>query len=78
MIDLKSASRITIIAKPNSPKTEILGYDQERQAYRVNVHAKPEAGKANIELVKFFSKLTKKRVRIVSGLTSKEKVLVFE
>ncbi len=78
MTDLKGASRITIIAKPNSPKTEILGFDEERQAYRMNVHAKPEAGKANIEVVKFFSKLTKKRVRIVSGLTSKEKVLVFE
>jgi uncharacterized protein (TIGR00251 family) len=69
--------RITIRAKPNSPKTEIVTYDDEKKAYKVNVHAPPEGGKANIEIVKFFSKLTKKKVRIVSGLTSKEKVLVF-
>lgn len=75
---MEFSGRITIIAKPNSPKTELLGYGEEKQAYRVNVHAPPEGGKANIELVKFFSKLTKKKVRIVSGLTSKKKVLVFE
>jgi len=67
-----------IIVKPNSPKSELLGYDKERQAYRVAIKAKPEDNKANIEIIKFFSRLLKKRVHIISGLKSKEKLLKTE
>lgn len=66
---------LKILAKPNSPKTEIVGWDESRSALRVNVHAKPEDNEANIEIVKFFSKLLKKKVTIKSGLRSKEKIL---
>jgi uncharacterized protein (TIGR00251 family) len=68
-------SHIKILVKPNSPKTEIIRWDEERSALRVNVHAKPEDNEANIEVVKFFSKLLKKKVSIKSGLRSKEKLL---
>lgn len=64
-----------IIVKPNSSRNEILGYDKERKAYRINIKAKPEGNKANIEIIKFFSRLLKKRVSIVKGLKSKEKVI---
>lgn len=64
-----------IIVKPNSPKTEIKYYDKEKQAYRVNVRAQPEKGKANIEIIKYFSKLLKKKVKIVKGLKNKEKII---
>lgn len=64
-----------IIVKPNSPKNEIMGFDEDKQAYRVNIKAKPEDNKANIELIKFFSKLTKKRVMLISGLKSREKTI---
>lgn len=64
-----------IIIKPNSSKNEILGYDKEKNAYRINIKAKPQDNKANIELIKFFSKLLKKRVRIAKGLKSKKKVI---
>jgi len=67
-----------IIVKPNSFKNEILEYDKERKAYRVAIKAKPEANKANIEIIKFFSKLFKKRVRIIKGLKSKEKIIKIE
>jgi uncharacterized protein len=67
-----------IIVKPNSPKNEVLGFDKEKNAYRVMIHAKPEDNKANIEIVKFFSKLLKKKVRIVKGLRGREKVLKVE
>ena len=67
-----------IIVKANSSKNEILGYDKEREAYRVNIKAKAEANKANIEIIKFFSRLLKKRVRIVKGLKSKEKIILAE
>ncbi|MGV8141678.1 MAG: DUF167 domain-containing protein [Candidatus Woesearchaeota archaeon] len=66
---------LKILVKPNSPKTEIIRWDTERGALRVNVHAKPEDNEANIEIVKFFSKLLKKKVIIKSGLRSKEKIL---
>jgi len=67
-----------IIVKPNSSKNEILGFDKERNAYRVAIHAKPEDNRANIEIVKFFSKLLKKKVRIVKGLRGREKVIKTE
>ena len=68
-------NNLKIRVKPNSPKTQILEYDNERKALRVNVHAKPENNEANLEVIKFFSKLLKKRVTIKSGLRSKEKIL---
>lgn len=71
------SGRLKITAKPNSPKTEIAGFDKAKQAIKVNVKAQPEKGKANAEIIKFFSKLTKKKVEIVSGLTSKTKMLRF-
>jgi len=44
----------------------------------VNIKAKAEQNKANIEIIKFFSKLLKKRVRIIKGLKSREKILNVE
>lgn len=67
-----------IIVKPNSNKNEVIGYDGERGAYRVNIKAKPEDNKANIEVIKFFSRLLKRRVKIIKGLKGKEKLLRVE
>lgn len=69
--------KLAINVKTNSPKTEITGFDDSKKALKVNVHAQPEKNKANTEIIKFFSRLTKKKVNIISGLTSKKKVLVF-
>ena len=66
---------LKILVKANSSKTEIKGYDANRKALRVNVKALPEKGKANAEIVKFFSKMLKKRIKISSGLSSREKTL---
>ena len=70
-------NRVKIIVKPNSPRTEIIKWDDERNAFRVAAGAAPEKDKANKEVVKFFSKLLKKKVEIVSGGSSREKVLMF-
>ena len=70
-------NRVKIIVKPNSSKTEIIKWDSERDALRVSVGAAPEKDKANKEVVKFFSKLMKKKVEIASGGGSREKVLRF-
>ena len=68
---------LAIVVRPSSPKSEILGYDESRKALKVAIAAAPDKNKANIEVIKFFSKLTKKKVEIVSGIKSKSKVLRF-
>ncbi len=67
-----------VIIKPNSSRNEILSYDQERGAYRINIKARAEDNKANIEVIKFLSRSLKKRVGIVKGFKSKEKVINVE
>jgi len=66
---------ITILVKPNAKKDEILEWDEERKALRVAIAAPPEDNKANIAIVKFFSRLIGRQVRIVRGNTSKRKIL---
>jgi uncharacterized protein (TIGR00251 family) len=69
---------LKIIVKTNSPKTQIIDWDETKCALKVNVHAKPENNEANIEVIRFFSKLLKKKVIIKSGTRSKEKLLYIE
>ncbi len=66
---------LKITVKTGSPKTEIIGYDESKKALKLGVHAPPTEGKANLEIIKFFSKTLKKKVEIKSGKTSKEKLL---
>jgi hypothetical protein len=50
-----------------------------RQVYNddgKSANAIPDKNKANIEIVKFFSKLLKKKVEIKKGMKSRNKVLV--
>ena len=68
-------SKFKVIVKPNSKKNEILGYDENKKSYRVAIKERAEKGKANLELVKFLNKLLKKRVKIIKGLRSKEKLI---
>jgi len=68
---------INVWVKPNSDSTEILGYDKEKNLLRISLKSKPQDGKANLELVKFLKKLTKKQARIKTGLKSRKKVVVF-
>ncbi|HLF53830.1 MAG TPA: DUF167 domain-containing protein [Candidatus Nanoarchaeia archaeon] len=67
-----------IIVKANAPRNEIVRFDDEKKAYIVNIKAKAEQNKANIEIIKFFSRLLKKDARIIKGLKSKEKILRLE
>ena len=68
-------NRLKIIVKPNCGENQIMGFDSAKDAVKVAICAPAEDNKANIEVVKFFSKLLKKKVRIRSGLRSKEKLL---
>ena len=64
-----------VVIKPNSPKNEIIGYDDSKKAYKINIKEKAEDNKANKGLIKFLSKELGKRVKIKSGLRSKEKLI---
>ena len=70
-----SNNSLKIIVKPNSNKTEIIGFNKEKKTLKVNVAVPAEKNKANLEIIKFFSKLLKKKVIIKKGLKSKEKIL---
>lgn len=62
-----------VIVKRFGKKTEIL--KNEGDKFEIVCGAKPEEGKANLEIEKFFSKKFGK-VKIISGFTSKKKILV--
>lgn len=71
------SGRVKVLVKPDASKDEIVGFDEARQAWRVNISAPALKNKANVAVIKFFSRLSKKKVRIVSGLSSPEKMLMF-
>jgi uncharacterized protein len=74
---IRNEKSLSCIVKPNAKKTMVKGYDEERKAYLLDVNAPPENNKANQELIKYLSKITGKKPRIKSGLTSKKKLIVF-
>jgi hypothetical protein len=71
--ETKEGIVLSIFVKPNSPKFKI-----ELDSGEVVVYAteEPEKGKVNKEIMKEAGKLLGFRVEIVSGLTSKQKVLL--
>lgn len=70
-------NKLKILVKPNTKKSEVLGYDSNKKAVKVAIAAPADKDKANKEVIRFFSKLLKKKVIIKSGLRSKEKTLSF-
>jgi uncharacterized protein (TIGR00251 family) len=64
-----------IIVKTNAKQNKVKAFDVNRNAFLVDIKAKARNNEANKEIVKFFSRLLKKRVRILLGLKSKEKVI---
>ncbi|MBS3107611.1 YggU family protein [Candidatus Woesearchaeota archaeon] len=64
---------LSIKVKPNARKTEIK--EIKENVYHINIKAPAEDNKANLELIKFLSKHFKKEVKIISGFTSKNKLI---
>lgn len=64
-----------VIVKTGSNKNGIIGYDEIKKAYKINLNAKPIEGKANKELIKFLSRELGKQVRIKRGFRGKEKII---
>ncbi|MFP4400315.1 MAG: DUF167 domain-containing protein [Candidatus Woesearchaeota archaeon] len=72
---IENNDSIRLYVKPNSPKTMIIGYDESKQALKMDIAKPAENNKANIEIIKFFRKNYKKDIKIISGLKSKEKLI---
>ena len=74
-----AATRICVYVQPGASKTQIAGMHDG--LIKVRVAAPPVEGAANQALVEFVAKrlrIPKSRVRVVSGLTSRRKVLEIE
>jgi uncharacterized protein (TIGR00251 family) len=74
--EIHARARVAVRVQPRAKVTELAGrFDN---AYRLRLAAPPVDGKANKECVAFFAELAgvqKSRVRIISGLTSRTKVV---
>ena len=64
---------IRVTVKPNSSRNEILSMEGEK--YKIAIKAAPDKGRANKELIKFLSRYFKKKVTIISGFRSREKLV---
>ena len=67
---------LEIKVKANAPKTRIT--KEERGITYLDVKAPATEGKANIEIIKFFSKEYKGFVSIIKGFSSKKKTIRIE
>jgi uncharacterized protein (TIGR00251 family) len=69
--------RIKIKLHPSSSQEKIEEIEKDK-TYEVWIKEKPIDGKANEELVKILKKYFKKQVTILSGLTSRNKIVDVE
>ncbi len=70
-----SEETFKVVVKPGSKSNALLGFDESRKAYVVRISAPAEKDKANKELIRFLSKELKKKVSIIKGLRSREKII---
>ena len=66
---------VNIEVSPRSDHFDISSYNPWRKTLEVKLKSPPLKGKANKEIVKEFSKLTGRKVIIVSGLKSHQKIV---
>lgn len=72
--------RLKIKVTPSSPKSEITGTMSDG-TIKIRIHATPEHGKANAELIRFLSEETdipEEHIDVVSGFTSSRKEIAFD
>ena len=72
--------RLTIRLTPNASRDEVAGRTDDG-AFRVKVQSPPVEGAANRRLIRFLAErleVSKSHIRIVSGDTSRKKVLEIE
>jgi hypothetical protein len=80
MSDLKQYIKngiLSVTAKPNASRTEVIGWDESKKSLRIAIAAVPDKDKANTELLKFLKKQTGTKCELMSGARSKEKLVRF-
>ncbi|HAZ7572457.1 DUF167 domain-containing protein [Legionella sp. PATHC032] len=73
---IDSHVEIAIYAKPNAKKTQLIAISDDR--LHIALHAKPQEGEANNELLFFMSqffKIPKTRIDLIKGKNSRHKLL---
>ncbi len=73
--------RLAIRVKPNSQTSKILGFNTDRGVIEVALNAAPRDGEANdalIDLLRRVLRLSKDKIRIVSGHKSRDKIVDVE
>lgn len=71
----KKELRVKIKVTPSSPKNEVTGIMSDG-AIKIRIHATPEQGKANMELIKFLAEtldIDTDDIEITSGHTASRK-----
>lgn len=68
-------NKFKVYVKTGKQENKLIGFDSEKGAYILEINAKPIEGEANKKIVKFLSKLLKKKVIIKSGLKSRIKYI---
>ncbi len=66
--------KIKIKLHPNSSQEKIIEIEKDK-TYEVWIKEKPIDGKANQKLIKILKKHFKKNIEIVSGITSRDKII---
>lgn len=72
---IRSKDHIDIAVRTNCKKTKITEYDKEKDTFKMDVSAEPEKGKANQEIIRFFTRMTKKEVKMTKGMKSRKKTI---
>jgi uncharacterized protein (TIGR00251 family) len=65
--------KLRIKVRPHSMKEEIFKISEN--SYVVYLKGVPRNGEANMELLKFLRRYFKKNIRIISGFSSREKII---
>ena len=68
--------KLNVIVKTGCDSSEIVSI--ENGICKVNLKSRPQDGKANLELIKLLSKEYKGQAKIISGFTSKRKLVSIE
>lgn len=74
-LKIPEGGRMWVVVKPNSQRTKIIA--GTRGIPVIEVAAPPEHNKANVELLKFLQRWTKRPCRVVAGASSKRKLVAF-
>lgn len=73
--------RLAIRVKPNSHTHRIIGYNPERNVIEIALNAQPREGEANaalVDVLKSSLKVPKEKIKIVSGLKNRDKIVEIE